>query len=216
MKHSRICVVVVAVIATAACTDDALCADEVSAVSVGDFFEDGDDGVTVTREDAGMVTLIARERGIAVRADFPTDVDIDDVVGDVQLAVGTNILGEGTESNYLTIVDERGLLFSGGRHPTFDDAAGGGYDADSPFIFGEATGARCDESELHAVRIAFDDAAVNVDNTPVAGTLRGVSVHAQAMGAWQRSFFATEYVADGYDIGPHTEGNMVAWAWRTR
>jgi hypothetical protein len=163
-----------------------------------------------------MVTLIARERGGAVQATFPTDVDIDDVVGEVQLTVGSTGT-EGIESDYLTVVDERGVLFTGGRHPTFDDSKGGGYDADSPFTLGEATGTRCDGNDHYAVRIAFDDGAVDVDvDNPVSGTLRGVSMRAQAMGAWKRSFFATEYVADGYDIGPHTEGNMVAWAWRTR
>lgn len=215
MKPS-IVVVIVMVVGTAACTNDALCADEVTTVNVHDVFDDSEDGVRVTRENDGMVTLTAKQRSIAVQATFPTDVEIDDVIGEVQLTVGTTVIGEGTESNYLTVVDERGVLFTGGRHPTFDSVEGGGYDADSPFSLGEATGTHCEASELYSVRIAFDDGPVDVDNTPLAGTLRGMPVHAQATTASKRSFFATEAVLDGYGPGAHTQSNLTAWAWRTR
>lgn len=215
MKRTRVCVVVV-VLGAAACTDDALCADEITTVNVHDIFDDSEDGVTVARDDNGMVTLTARERSIAVQATFPTDVELDDVIGEVELTVGTTVIGEGTESNYLTVVDERGVLFTGGRHPTFDRLEGGGYDADSPFSLGEATGTHCEGYELYGVRMAFDDGAVDVDNTPLAGTLRGMPVHAQATSASKLSFFATEEAIDGYGVGPHTQSNLTAWAWRTR
>lgn len=97
MKRCHICLVVVVVLGAAACTDDALCADEITAVNVHDIFDNSEDGVTVARDDNGMVTLTARERSIAVQATFPTDVELDDVIGEVELTVGTTVIGEGTE-----------------------------------------------------------------------------------------------------------------------
>jgi hypothetical protein len=170
-----------------------------------------DEGTTLSIEAGRSIPFTVTFRGGGAPIDF--------VRGVMRLEAATIFAGEGSETGYLRLIDDDGLLFEGGRADRIDGNDDGGHTIDGRFDDGEARAA-CTGSDIvstpHDIVMRTDDGDVVIDDRGTAVVVDGVSLVAVGVDARHFEVVESPDTSDGLGPGRHALAQLRAFAFRPR